>query len=162
MTASTWLRTLAVVLAIFTAGHTIGTAAPHVTRGADQAAVFAAMQAFHFRVMGFDRTYWEFYRGFALTISLLLLVMTGIAWQLGWLAQRFPRQTLPMAIALQLTCVGLLALSWTFFFGGPIAISVVAVLSATAAVRRLAREGRSAAGRVADTPPHSMLADRLP
>jgi hypothetical protein len=40
---------LAVLLAIFAAGHTLGTAAPQVTRGPQEAAVFAAMQGFRFR-----------------------------------------------------------------------------------------------------------------
>jgi len=76
-----WLRGLAVDLAIFAAGHTLGTAIQHVTRGPRQAAVFTAMQSFSFTVMGFNRTYWDFYRGFALIISLQLLVMSSIAWQ---------------------------------------------------------------------------------
>lgn len=38
MKASIWLRILAVLLVIFAVGHTIGTAAPKVTRGAPEAA----------------------------------------------------------------------------------------------------------------------------
>ncbi len=78
-----WLRVLAGIFAFFTLGHTLGTAAPHVTRGAGEAAVFRAMQGFRFPIMGFNRTYWDFYRGIALTISLLLLALTIIAWQLS-------------------------------------------------------------------------------
>lgn len=69
MKAWIWFRGLAALLAVFAAGHTLGTAAPHVTRGAREAALFDAMQSFRFPVMGFNRTYWEFYRGFAITIS---------------------------------------------------------------------------------------------
>ncbi len=72
MKATTWSRVLAVVLVLFATGHTLGTAAPRVRRGPSEAALFRAMQGFHFPVMGFDRTYWDFYRGFALTISLFL------------------------------------------------------------------------------------------
>jgi hypothetical protein len=39
-----WLRATAVVLALFALGHTLGTAAARVTRGATEGAVFAAMQ----------------------------------------------------------------------------------------------------------------------
>jgi hypothetical protein len=134
-----WLRGLAGVLALFALGHTLGTAAPHVTRGAAEAAVFQAMQSFRFPVMGFDRTYWEFYRGFALIISLQLAVMMALAWQLGAISRRDPRQALPMAVTLMLGSVGLLALSRMFFFGGPIFMSTIAVLCSGLAVVMLAR-----------------------
>jgi hypothetical protein len=145
MKAWIWLRGLAGVLALFAAGHTLGTAVPRVTRGPRQAAVFAAMQSFRFPVMGFTRTYWEFYRGFALIISLQLLVMTAFAWQLSTVSRRDPRLALPMAVTLQLGCVGLLVVSWWFFFGGPILMSVIAVLCSTVGVVALARDSRAAA-----------------
>ena len=85
-----WLRSLAVVLAIFTLGHTLGTAAPKVTRGEREATLFTAMQSYRFPIMGFDRSYWDFYRGLAITISVLMLLMTVFAWQLGTLSRRDP------------------------------------------------------------------------
>ena len=135
-------RTLGVILALFAAGHTLGTAAPHVTRGAQEAAVFRAMQTFSFPIMGFERSYWDFYRGFALTISVLLAVMAVIAWQLGALTLREPRQALPMAITLLLGCLGIAVISWLFFFGGPIVFSVAAVMWSTVLVVRLAKAAR--------------------
>ncbi|HEX7137937.1 MAG TPA: hypothetical protein VF219_08835 [Vicinamibacterales bacterium] len=51
------LKLLPAILFRFALGHTLGTAAPHVRRGAPEAAVFAAMQAFRFPVMGFTRSY---------------------------------------------------------------------------------------------------------
>jgi hypothetical protein len=102
-------------------------------------AVFAAMQGFRFRIMGFDRTYWEFFRGFALIISVLLLVMMASAWQLGTISKQSRRLALPMAITLQLGCVGLLILSWLFFFGAPIVVSAMAVVCSTGALTSLSR-----------------------
>jgi len=115
-----WLRALAILLAVFAVGHTLGTAAPKVTRGPGEAVVFAAMQDFRFPVMGFERTYWEFYRGFALIISLQLLLMMAFAWQVGTISRHSRRLALPLAITLQLGCVGLAILGWMFFFGAPI------------------------------------------
>jgi hypothetical protein len=139
MKAWIWLRVLAVLLAIFAAGHTIGTAAPKVTRGPQEAAVFAAMQDFRFPVMGFQRSHWQFYRGFALIISLQLLLMTAIAWQLSTISNQGRRLALPMAITLQLGCVGLVILSWMFFFGAPIVLSAMSVVCSTVAVTLLAK-----------------------
>jgi len=139
MTPSRWLRTQSVLLLLFTAGHTLGTAAPQVRRGPEEAAVFAAMKGFHFPIMGFDRSYWDFYRGFALSISVLMLVMAVVAWQLAAISSANPRAALPMAILLQAGCAGLLIVGFFFFFGAPILFSATALFCATAAVVSLAR-----------------------
>jgi hypothetical protein len=55
-----WLRAFAVVMGLFALGHTLGTAAPRVTRGPREAALFFAMQSYRFPVMGFERSYWDF------------------------------------------------------------------------------------------------------
>jgi len=134
-----WLRGLAVVLAMFTVGHTLGTAAPRVTRGEEQRLVVAAMQDHHFPVMGYERSYWDFYRGFAFTISALLAMMTAIAWQLAAISRRSARQALPMTVSLLAGCAALLALSQLFFFGGPVLMSAVAMACAVVALVAVAR-----------------------
>ena len=135
-----WLRGLAVLLALFAAGHTLGTAAPHVTRGSQEAAVFTAMQSFRFPIMGFDRSYWDFYRGLALTITVLMFALMVMAWQIGTIARRVGRAALPLAITLQLACVGMLVVGWFFFFGAPIVFSAAAVVLSTVAALAIARE----------------------
>lgn len=132
-----WARALAVVLFLFALGHTLGTAAPRVTRGAPEAALFAAMQGYQFRVMGFERSYWLFYRGFALTISVLLFAMAALAWQLQPIVRHDPRRAMPLAITLLLGCVGLAVLSWLFFFGPPIVFAMLAVACAAMMVAAL-------------------------
>lgn len=134
-----WLRILAVLLGLFAVGHTIGTAAPKVTRGPQEAAVFATMQDFRFAVMGFERSYWDFHRGFALIVTVQLLLMAAIAWQLGTLSKQSRRMALPMAITLLLGCVGLLVLSWLFFFGAPIVSAGLCVVCCSVAVAMLAQ-----------------------
>jgi len=135
-----WLRVLAVLLAIFAVGHTLGTAAPQVTSDPQEVSVFAAMQNFRFPIMGFNRSHWEFYRGFALIISLLYLLMAAIAWQLSAISKQSRRLALPIAITLQLGCVGLLILSWMFFFLIPIVNAALTVVCSTVAVMLLAQK----------------------
>lgn len=122
-----WARTLAIVLFLFALGHTVGTAAPHVTRGASEATVFAAMQRFRFPVMGFERSYWDFYRGFALSISVYMFTLAAVAWQLQRIVSHDPRRALPVAITLLLCCMGTAVLCWLFFFGAPIVFAMIAV-----------------------------------
>ena len=138
MKASIWFRALAVILALFTLGHTIGTVGA-VTAAPEEAAVIAAMQGYRVPVMGFLRTYWEFYRGFSISISTLLAVLAVIAWQIGSLSQRNPRAALPLAITVLIACVAQAIVCFLYFFTAPIALSSVAVVCAaiaTALVRR--------------------------
>jgi hypothetical protein len=96
--------------------------------------------------MGFDRSYWDFYRGLAITISVLMLVMTVLAWQLGTLSRRDPRSALPLAVTLQLACIGMLTVGWFFLFGAPIAFAGLTVVLSTMAVVSLGREGSRVKG----------------
>jgi hypothetical protein len=143
MSRAGW-RTVAIILALFAAGHTLGTAAPHVTRGAAEAEVLRVMQAFRFPIMGFERSYWDFYRGFAVTISIQLALMAAVAWHIGSLAPRNPRQALPVAVALFLGCAGVAVTSWFFFFAAPIVFSIVATVLAAGLVRGLVQASRLA------------------
>lgn len=138
--AATWLRVLAVILGLFALGHTVGTASPKVTRGLPEAFVFRAMQGYRFPVMGFDRSHWDFYRGFALTVSVLMFALAALAWQLAAVSRRAPRETLPMAVTLLVACVGLLVLGLGFFFAAPIVFSAALVLIAGWVVVLLRRE----------------------
>jgi hypothetical protein len=143
MRAWIWLRSLAILLLLFAAGHTLGTAAPRVRRGPAEAAVFEAMQRFRFPVMGFTRSYWDFYRGFALTIGLLLAGLAVVAWQAAAISRRDPRLALPLGVLLAAMTAGLSCLSAEFFFGAPILFSVAATGCAVTAVGLIVREGRA-------------------
>ena len=145
MKASIWFRALAVILAIFTLGHTLGTIGA-VTTTPEEAAVIAAMQGYRVPVMGFLRTYWEFYRGFSISISVLLAALTVIAWQVGTLSRRNAREALPLAMTVLLTCVANAIVSFSYFFAAPMVMSTLAVVCAaigTAGIRREARTGQA-------------------
>ncbi len=144
MRSSSWCRAQAIVLALFAAGHTLGTAVPRARYGAAQTAVIAAMQVSRFPIMGFERSYWDFYRGFALIISVLLAVLAILAWQLSAIARRDARAAMPQAFTLLFASLPLLALSAKFFFAGPIGMSVAEVAGAAATVWMLSREASAA------------------
>jgi len=129
-----WLRTLAGVLGLFAVGHTMGALLPHTPRRAEEAALLSSMQGYHFRIMGFDRSYWDFYRGFALFVSLSLVILAVLAWQVGSAAKGDSRRALPMIVALWLYCAAQLCLAWQFFFTGPLIASILAVAVATLAL----------------------------
>ena len=134
-----WFRALAIILAIFTLGHTLGTVHA-ITAAPEEAGVIASMQGYRVPVMGFLRTYWDFYRGFSISISVLLATLMVIAWQLATLSRHNPREALPLAVTLLLACVGQAILSFIYFFTAPMVMSVAAVICAGMGVALVARD----------------------
>lgn len=136
-----WFRALAVVLALFTLGHTVGTRQA-VTNSPQEAAVISAMQGYRVPVMGFLRTYWEFYRGFSISISVLLAILMVLAWQVGTLARRNPREAIPLGVTLLLACVGQAIICFIYFFTAPMILSTLSVILAGVGVALTARDAR--------------------
>src|SRR5258705_13100593 len=88
------LRVASVLTLIFCAGHTYG-ALGSSSRDPEQPAVFMAMQAFPFEIMGARRTHWQFYRGFSLLFSVTLLLLAVLLWQLAGLPKPDPAGARP-------------------------------------------------------------------
>ncbi len=127
MKPSVLLRVASVLTLIFCAGHTY--AALHVSSSdPEQAAVFMAMQAFPFEIMGARRTHWDFYRGYSLLFSVTLLLLAVLLWQLAGLAKSNPVGARPFIGSLFLAYLGFTILSGVYFFMAP------AVFSAAVAV----------------------------
>ena len=86
MKTSTLLRIASVVTFLYFAGHTAGM--PWTPgEGPAELAVIEAMKSNRFAAMGSSRTYWDFYFGFGVIISVLQLVQAVVLWQLGTLAK---------------------------------------------------------------------------
>ena len=139
MKAWIWFRALAILLAFFTLGHTVGTRHA-ITNGPEEAAVIAAMQGYRVPVMGFTRSYWEFYRGFSVSISVLQAALMVIAWQVGTLSRHSPAAALPLAVTLLLACIALGVVSIIYFFTAPIITSLLTILCAAVGTLLLARQ----------------------
>ncbi len=132
MKPSILLRVASVLTLIFCAGHTYG-ALGVASRDPEQAAVFMAMQAFPFDIMGARRTHWQFYRGFSLLFSVTLLLLAVLLWQLAGLAKSDPVRARPFVASLFLAYLGFTILCGVYFFIAPAAFSAaVAVCLALA------------------------------
>src|SRR5713226_5562399 len=129
MKASAFYRIAAVLLLLFDAGHTSGFPLSVSTWGVD----LGSMRSTHFYIMGFSRTYWDFYVGFGLFVSVFLLLAVVLAWQLG----RLPPESLALmrgtAWAFALCFAAITVLSWKYFFILPIVFSIVTTSVLTAA-----------------------------
>ena len=80
------LRAAAIVTLFFFAGHSSGYPwTPDV--GPGSSGVIDAMKGHSFDVVGSIRTFWDFYIGFGLAISLFQLLQAIVLWQLAGIAR---------------------------------------------------------------------------
>jgi len=139
MKASVFYRIAAVLMLLFDVGHTAGFPWSDPKWGVD----LGSMRSIHFDILGFSRTYWDFYLGFGLFVTVFLLLAVVLAWQLGGL----PAETLAMmrgvTWALSLCFAAITVLSWRYFFIVPIVFSIVITMCLVAAAWRSAKPIRS-------------------
>ena len=67
MKASVFYRIAAVLLLLFAVGHTVGFRQAEPAWGVD--GLVRSMRSVHFDVLGFDRTYWDFFVGAGLSVG---------------------------------------------------------------------------------------------
>ena len=91
------------------------------------------MRSTHFEVFGFSRTYWDFYIGFGLFVTVFLLLAAIVTWQLGGLPTETSARMRGTAWALAVSFAAVTVLSWRHFFAIPIIFSIVITLCLIAA-----------------------------
>ena len=132
MRSSVFYRIASVLLVLFAVGHTLGFRQIDPTwKGLD--AVVASMQGVHFDVQGFDRTYYGFYVGFGLFVTVLLLLSALLAWQMGGLSKEALAGMALLRWGFALCYAAVVFLSWKYFFVIPIVFSAVITLCLLAA-----------------------------
>ncbi|HYB91510.1 MAG TPA: hypothetical protein VEC38_10730 [Candidatus Binataceae bacterium] len=135
-----WLRVAAVLQALGIVGHTIASSKT-TGRGPQEQAVFDAMRAFHFQIMGSSRTYWDFMRGYAHSTTVFFAIMAVLMWQLGNLGRTNAREARPFIIVLFVGQAFLVVLSWTYFFAGPGVVATAIALCLGIASIAVSRAG---------------------
>jgi len=90
--------------------------------------------------MGFSRTYWDFYVGFGLFISVILLLAAVLAWQLGGLAPESLARMRGTAWTFALCFAAITVLNVKYFFIIPIVFTAVLTLCLAAAAWLSARK----------------------
>jgi hypothetical protein len=135
------------LLVLYALGHTLGAViqTPRLGEGSD--AVVATMKSVHVVAQGADCTFYGFYRGFGIFVSLFLAFSAVLTWHLGGMTAREQRRFAPVTWALFLSYVGGAAVVWVYFFAAPIAFgTVVPVVLGFACIRnRREAEGEAAA-----------------
>jgi hypothetical protein len=131
MRASLFYRIAAVLLLLFSIGHTLGFRQSDPTWGVD--ALLGSMRSIHFDVQGFSRTYWDLFVAAGFSVGVFYLFAAVLAWQLAGL----PAETLAaMRVtvwALALCFAAITAVSWRYLFILPIVFSIAITVFLTAA-----------------------------
>jgi len=131
MKASMLYRIAAVLLLLFAIVHTLGFRQSDPTWGID--ALVSSMRSIRFDVLGFNRTYWDFFVAAGLSAGVFYLFAAILAWQLGAL----PVATLALMRgtrwAFALSFAAITVVSWRYLFAIPIAFSLAITVCLTAA-----------------------------
>jgi hypothetical protein len=127
MRTTLFLRIASVLTFIHAALHTIGGVFGGVAPGAQQAAV-SAMQVNQFQMMGVTRTFWDFYMGFGLVVSVFLTVGAVVFWQLSSLAKTDGLRLRPVLATFLVGFLGVAVLSYRYFFAAPVITEILIAL----------------------------------
>lgn len=128
-----FLRIAAVLTFIHAILHTIGGVFGRAEPGAATIAV-QAMKANEFLLMGHVRSYWAFYRGLGLGLTIFLTAESIIFWQLASLAKTEGVRIRPMLITFAIAYSVFAVVSSTYFFIGPVIAEVLIVVSLVSAI----------------------------
>ncbi len=131
MKASLLYRIASILILLFAAGHTVGFRKTDPKWKVD--ALVSSMRVIRFDAQGFHRTYWDFFVGFGLLVSVFLVFAAVLAWQLGDLPAVALASMRGPAWALAITFVIVTVLSLRFFFVVPVVFSAIISLCLIAA-----------------------------
>ena len=123
------LRSASILTFIHAGLHTFGGLLSAPSHGPEEITVLNAMKSFRFEFMGSPRTYWDFYFGFGLFLTVSLLLQAVLLWQLASLTKSDPDKARPFIAALLIAFIAAVVLSWRFFFIAPLVTeALIAIL----------------------------------
>ena len=119
-----FLRIAAVLTFIHAVAHTVGGVFGKVEPGPAAAAV-AVMKANQFPLMGHIRSFWDFYHGLGLAVTIALTAEAIVFWQLGSLAQIGAWQLRLLLVTFLVAYLALAVNSYLYFFVGPVIAEIL-------------------------------------
>lgn len=127
MRSTTFLRIASLVTLFYFVGHSSGYPWTPSVEPADLA-IIEAMKGHSFDVVGSLRSFWDFYVGFGITISLLILALAVVLWQLGSMAKADPARVRNILATLFAAFLINTVISVRYFFIIPTVTSAVITL----------------------------------
>ncbi len=129
-----YLRIASVLTLIHAVLHTVGGVFSSPDPGPGAVAV-EAMKSNQFLLMGNMRSYWQFYRGMGLAVTIFLTFEAVVFWQLSSLARTDATRLRPVLAVFALAYLAMAVNSQMYFFLGPVIVeAIIAVLLVLAIV----------------------------
>lgn len=142
MRARLFLRSAAVLTLLLGIGHLMGR--PWTPANDPLAsAVVVAMKSHTMHVMGFDRTFMDFYVSFGLILGVNLLAGGVILWMLGDLVITEPARTRRIAVVFLIMNLIITAISGLYLFAAPMVLSGAVTLCLAIAALSNPRDRKS-------------------
>lgn len=129
MKPSLLYRIASILLILFAVGHTLGFRQVDPKWGVDS--LIQSMRSVHFNANGSERTYWDFFVGFGLFVTALMVLASVIAWQLGSLPAATLASMRLSAWGFVLCFAFVVFLSWRYFFLVPVIFSIAILVCLT-------------------------------
>lgn len=105
---------------LHTVGGVFGKPAPGVGAATD-----AVMRANYFEVLGVTRSYWEFYRGMGLGVTIFLTAEGIVFWMLGSLAKQEAVRLRPILWVFAVAYCVFAVDSYAYFFSAPVIVETL-------------------------------------
>jgi len=134
MKSTLFLRGAAVLSLLLGLGHMMGKPWTPAKNDPLAAAVVVGMKAHEMHVMGFDRTFMDFYVGFGLMLGVYLLAQAALLWMLAGLANSAEARVRGMTIVFFAANLALTILAAGYLFTLPLILTGVVTLCLGAAV----------------------------
>jgi hypothetical protein len=119
-----YLRIASVLTFIHAVLHTVGGVFGGAAPGVQQATV-AVMKANEFPALGVMRSYWDFYRGMGLAVSVFLTAEAIVFWQLASLAKTDALRLRPVLATFSIGYLGVAVVSYRYFFWAPVITEIL-------------------------------------
>ena len=127
MKPANYIRIAAVLTFVHAVLHTVGGVFGSISPGPEAVAA-AAMKSNQFVAMGYSRTFWDFYMGMGLAVTLFLTMESVVFWLLASLAREHASQLRPILIVFAVGYFAFAVDSYHYFFLAPVVVEVLIAL----------------------------------
>ena len=122
-------RIASCLLVFYTIGHTLGAVIDTPKFGAEADSVADLMKSVHVQTQGFDCTWYGFYRGFGIFVSLFFALSAVMTWIVGGMSTVKRRTVLPLMWALFASYATSVIVTLSYFFLVPALFSSAITLA---------------------------------
>jgi hypothetical protein len=121
------LRTASVLTFVHAVLHTVGGVFGTIPPGPATIAV-EAMKSNPFVALGVTRTFWQYYHGMGLAVSIFLFIESIVFWQLGSVAKAAASQLRPVFASFLVAYLAMAVNSYFYFFMAPVVVEILIAL----------------------------------